>query len=38
MCRDNGIPLRVFNMFHAGDLKRIALGEDVGTLVSGNKS
>jgi len=38
MCRDNGIPLRVFNMFHAGDLKRIALGEDVGTLVSGDKS
>jgi len=38
MCRDNDIPLRVFNMFHAGDLKRIALGEDVGTLVSGNKS
>ena len=37
MCRDNNIPLRVFNMFHAGDLKRIALGEDVGTLVSGNK-
>ncbi|MDG1250302.1 MAG: UMP kinase [Gammaproteobacteria bacterium] len=38
MCRDNDIPLRVFNMFHAGDLKRIASGEDVGTLVSGNKS
>ena len=38
MCRDNDIPLRVFNMFHAGDLKRIASGEDVGPLVSGNKS
>lgn len=34
MCRDNGIPLRVFNMFNPGDLKRIALGEDVGTLVT----
>lgn len=34
MCRDNGIPLRVFNMFNPGDLKRVALGEDVGTLVT----
>ena len=34
MCRDNKIPLRVFNMFKPGDLKRIALGEDVGTSVT----
>ena len=34
MCRDNNIPLRVFNMFNQGDLKRIALGHDVGTLVT----
>ena len=33
MCRDNKIPLRVFNMFNSGDLKRIALGDDVGTAV-----
>ena len=33
ICRDNKIPLRVFNMFNEGDLKRIALGEDVGTSV-----
>jgi len=33
MCRDNNIPLRVFNMFNPGDLKRIALGENVGTSV-----
>ncbi len=33
MCRDNNIPLRVFNMFNQGDLRRIALGEDVGTSV-----
>jgi len=33
MCRDNKIPLRIFNMFNQGDLKRIALGEDVGTSV-----
>lgn len=34
MCRDNNIPLRVFNMFNPGDLKRIALGENVGTSVT----
>jgi len=33
MCRDNGLPLRVFNLFNAGDLIRIVEGEDVGTLV-----
>jgi uridylate kinase len=33
MCRDNGLPLRVFNLFNAGDLIRIVDGEDVGTLV-----
>ena len=33
ICRDNNIPLRVFNMFNQGDLRRIALGEDVGTSV-----
>ncbi len=34
MCRDNSIPLRVFNLFNAGDLIRIVDGEDVGTLVA----
>jgi uridylate kinase len=38
MCRDNKIPLRVFNMFNQGDLKRIALGEDVGTSVVSEQS
>jgi len=33
LCRDNDIPLRIFNMFHEGDLRRIVMGEDVGTLV-----
>ncbi|NNF15319.1 MAG: UMP kinase [Gammaproteobacteria bacterium] len=35
MCRDNQMPLRVFNLFNSGDLVRIARGEDVGTLVCG---
>jgi uridylate kinase len=34
MCRDNDLPLRVFNLFNAGDLIRIVDGEDVGTLVA----
>jgi uridylate kinase len=33
MCRENGLPLRVFNLFNEGDLIRIVDGEDVGTLV-----
>ena len=34
LCRDNGIPLRVYNMTSAGDLLRIVRGaQDVGTLV-----
>lgn len=30
MCRDNSLPLRVFNLHNAGDLLRIVDGEDVG--------
>ncbi len=33
MCKENHLPLRVFNIFNSGDLKRIVCGEDVGTLV-----
>ncbi|MFM7706622.1 MAG: UMP kinase [Gammaproteobacteria bacterium] len=34
MCRDNRLPLQVFNLYNAGDLLRIARGEDVGTIVT----
>jgi len=35
MCRDNNVPLRVFNMNRPGDLMRIVMGaDDVGTLVN----
>ncbi|HUO82084.1 MAG TPA: UMP kinase [Gammaproteobacteria bacterium] len=34
MCRDNDLPLRVFDLNEPGDLLRIVRGEDVGTLVS----
>lgn len=33
MCKENNLPLRVFNIFTPGDLKRVVYGEDVGTLV-----
>jgi uridylate kinase len=34
MCRDNRLPLQVFNLNNAGDLLRIVRGEDVGTVVT----
>ncbi|TVP82223.1 UMP kinase [Thioalkalivibrio sp.] len=37
MCRDNQLPLRVMNMFAKGDLRRLVMGEAVGTLVEGTR-
>ena len=34
LCRDNNLPVKVFNMNKRGDLMRLVLGEDVGTTVS----
>lgn len=34
MCRDNRLPLVVFNLFNSGDLLRAVNGEPVGTTVS----
>ena len=36
MCRDNDLPLRVFDLTVPGELLRIVRGEDVGTLVTNN--
>lgn len=33
LCQDHNLPLRVFNMNKQGALRRIMLGEDVGTLI-----
>lgn len=33
MCRDHGIPLRIFNIYDEGELMHIVLGEPIGTLV-----
>jgi uridylate kinase len=34
MCRDNSLPLQVFNLQNAGDLPRVVRGEDLGTIVT----
>jgi uridylate kinase len=35
LCRDNGLPLVVFNLQTAGNIKRVICGETVGTVVGG---
>lgn len=37
LCQDHGLPLRVFNMNKQGALKRIMLGEDIGTLIQSSE-
>ena len=37
LCSENNMPLRVFNMFAAGQLGRIVDGQDIGTLVQQEK-
>jgi uridylate kinase len=37
LCMDNHIPVYVFNLFEQGNLKRVIMGEDIGTLVSGDR-
>jgi uridylate kinase len=34
LCRDHGLPLRIYDMNRAGDLMRIVRGEPIGTLVA----
>lgn len=33
MCRDNNLPVKVFNMNNSGDLMRLIMGENIGTTV-----
>jgi len=33
LCREHGMPLRVFNLNNRGDLWRLMIGEDIGTVV-----
>lgn len=37
LCQEHGLPLRVFNMNKQGALRRIMLGEDIGTLIQGGE-
>ena len=34
LCKENNLPIRVFNINHTGDLKALVLGGKIGTLVS----
>ena len=34
LCRDQNMPIRVFNVFGAGNLMRIVMGEKVGTIIN----
>ena len=34
MCRDNDLPIRVFNLTEAGAMVRLVSGEEVGSLVA----
>jgi uridylate kinase len=33
LCRDQGMPIRVFNVFGSGNLIKIVKGEKVGTII-----
>jgi uridylate kinase len=35
LCRDNNMPIRVFKMATRGNIKRVVLGETIGTIVEG---
>src|SRR5436190_3760665 len=34
MCRDNRLPIRVFNLNTAGNIMRMSMGENIGTLIN----
>ena len=33
LCMDNGIPIIVFDMNVSGNIRRVVMGDDIGTLV-----
>ena len=33
LCMDNDVPIVVFNLLKAGNIERVVLGEEIGTLV-----
>ena len=34
LCKDNNLPMIIFNMNHPGNIRRVVLGEKVGSLVT----
>jgi uridylate kinase len=34
MCRDNKLPILVFNLNTPGNIMRMAIGEEVGTVIN----
>ena len=36
LCRDNSLPILVFNMTKPGNIRRVVMGEPIGTLVTGD--
>jgi uridylate kinase len=36
MCRENNIPIIVFNLFERGNIQKVVAGESIGTIVGGN--
>ena len=37
LCMDNRLPIIVFNIFNAGDMGKIIMGEPIGTIISGRE-
>ena len=38
LCRDNNLPILVFNMTKPGNIRRVVMGEPIGTLVDGEEA
>jgi uridylate kinase len=36
LCMDNKLPILVFNLTQQGNIKRVVMGEDIGTIVKGD--
>ena len=34
LCMDNGLPIVIFDMFSPGNIRRVVMGDDIGTVVS----
>jgi uridylate kinase len=38
LCMDNNIPLIVFSITEEGNIRRVVLGEQIGTIIKGSVS